>query len=84
MCSSDLPSDGREVTLRVLVEDGELRMIVGPFTAVRAELGEGGADSLNLGRILDAVCDSVQIEDRDGSQWVVLTKQLDALKGGRG
>jgi hypothetical protein len=78
------PSDGREMTLRVLVEDGELRMIVGPFSAVRTELGEGGADSLNLGRILDAVCDSVEIEDQDGSQWVVLTKRLDALKGGRG
>jgi hypothetical protein len=78
------PSDGREVTLRVLVEDGELRTIVGPFTSVRAELEEGGTDSLNLGRILNAVCDSVEIEDRDGSQWVELTKRLDALKGGRG
>jgi predicted YcjX-like family ATPase len=78
------PSDGREVTLRVLVEDGELRMIVGPFAAVRADLQEGGADSLNLGRILDAVCDSVEIEDRDGAQWAILTKRLDALKGGPG
>ncbi|MEN3311675.1 MAG: hypothetical protein V7645_1004 [Actinomycetota bacterium] len=78
------PSDGREVTLRVLVEDSELRMIVGPFAAVRSELEEGGADSLNLGRILDAVCDSVEIEDRDGSEWAVLTKRLDALKGGPG
>jgi hypothetical protein len=70
------------MTVRVLVEDGELRTIVGPFTAVRAELGEGGANSLNLGRILGAVCDSVQIEDRDGSQWVELTKRLDTVKGG--
>jgi hypothetical protein len=77
------PSDGREVTLRVLVEDGELRTTLGPFSALRADLEEGGADSLNLGRILDTVCDSVEIEDRDGSQWAVLTKQLDALKGGR-
>jgi hypothetical protein len=77
------PSDGREVTVRVLVEDGKLRTIVGPFVAVRAELQEGGADSLNLGRILGAVCDSVEIEDRDGSQWVVLTKRLDVLKEGR-
>jgi len=77
------PSDGREVTVRVLVEDGELRTIVGPFTAVRAELDEGGADSLNLSRILGAVCDTVEIEDRAGSQWVVLTKRLDALKRGR-
>lgn len=76
------PSDGRDVTLRVLVEDGEFRMIVGPFAAVRAEFEEGGADSLNLSRILSAVCDSVEIEDRDGTQWVELTKRLDALKEG--
>jgi len=76
------PSDGREVTVRVLVEDGKLRTIVGPFVAVRAELQEGGADSLNLGRILNAVCDSVEIEDRDGSQWVVLTKQVDVREEG--
>jgi hypothetical protein len=77
------PSDGREVTVRVLVEDGELRTIVGPFTAIRAELEEGGTNSLNLGRILGAVCDSVQIEDGDGAQWVELTKRLDIVKGGR-
>jgi anti-sigma regulatory factor (Ser/Thr protein kinase) len=75
------PSDGREVTLRVLVEEGELRMVVGPFTSVRAEFEEGGVDSLNLGRILGTVCDSVEIEDRDGAQWVELTKRLDGLKG---
>jgi hypothetical protein len=77
------PSDGRDVTLRVLLEDGELRMIIGPFAAVRADFEEGGADSLNLSRILSAVCDSVEIDDRDGAQWVELTKRLDALKGGR-
>jgi len=75
------PSAGGEVTLRVLVEDGELRTIVGPFTSVRAELEEEGSDSLNLRRILSAVCDSVAIEDRDGAQWVELTKRLDAAKG---
>jgi hypothetical protein len=76
------PSDGREVTVRVFVEDGELRTIVGPFTSVRADLEAGGTKSLNLGRILGAVCDSVQVEDRDGSQWVELTKRLDTVKGG--
>jgi anti-sigma regulatory factor (Ser/Thr protein kinase) len=77
------PSAGGEVTLRVLVEDGDLRTIVGPFTSVRAELEEEGSDSLNLRRILSAVCDSVAIEDRDGAQWVELTKRLDTAKGGR-
>jgi hypothetical protein len=75
------PSDGREVTLRVVVEDSVFRTIVGPFSSVRAELEEGGTNSLNLGRILRAVCDSVEIEDRDGSQWVELTKRLDTVKG---
>jgi hypothetical protein len=70
------------VTLHVFVDDGELRMVVGPFTAVRAELEEGGANSLNLGRILAAVSDSVEVEDRDGSQWVELTKRLDTAKDG--
>jgi anti-sigma regulatory factor (Ser/Thr protein kinase) len=77
------PSAGGEVTLRVLMEDGDLRTIVGPFTSVRAELEEEGSDSLNLRRILSAVCDSVAIEDRDGAQWVELTKRLDTAKGGR-
>jgi hypothetical protein len=76
------PSDGREVTVRILVRDGELRTIVGPFTSLRADLDEGGTNSLNLGRILGAVCDSVEIEDRDGSEWVELTKRLDTVKGG--
>jgi anti-sigma regulatory factor (Ser/Thr protein kinase) len=76
------PNDGREVTLHVFVDDSELRMVVGPFAAVRAELEQGGANSLNLGRILAAVSDSVEIEDHDGSQWVELTKRLDSTKGG--
>src|SRR5260370_39651864 len=54
------PCDGREVTLRVLLEDRELRMIVGPFSSVSAELEACGADSLDLRRILRALCDSVQ------------------------
>jgi hypothetical protein len=76
------PSDGRELTVRVLISDGELRTIVGPFTSLRADLDEGGTNSLNLGRILGAVCDSVEIEDRDGSEWVELTKRLGTAKGG--
>jgi hypothetical protein len=65
-----------EVTLRVRVRDDELQTMVGPFTSVRAELEHGGADALNLSRILSAVCDSVEISDRDGSEWVELTKRV--------
>jgi hypothetical protein len=69
-----------EVTVRVQVLDGELRTIVGPFAAVRAELERGGAE-LTLSRILAAVCDGVEITDDDGSEWVYLTKRTRSLDG---
>lgn len=67
---------GREVTLVVHVEDGSVRTVVGPFSSLRAELEAEHGDSLDLKRILAAVCDRVEIEDRDGSQWVELTKSI--------
>jgi hypothetical protein len=72
-----------EVTLRVHVLDGELRTVVGPFTSVRAELEQGGDGALNLSRILGAVCDSVEIADRDGAEWVELTKRVETTKVAR-
>jgi anti-sigma regulatory factor (Ser/Thr protein kinase) len=65
----------KEITLRVVVADGELRTIVGPCSSVRAEFEENSGD-LNLRRILSAVCDSVEIEERDGGEWVELTKRV--------
>ena len=70
------------VTLRVRVLDGELRTVVGPFASVRAELERGGGDALNLSRILSAVCDSVEISERDGSEWVELTKRVQTTEAG--
>lgn len=73
---------GEDVTVRVLIADDELRTVVGPLTSIRAELENGGGDGLSLGRILSAVCDAVAIEDRDGAQWVELTKRVERAKGG--
>jgi hypothetical protein len=75
-------SDG--VTLRVRVLDDALHTTVGPFAAVRAELEQGGADQLTLSRILSAVCDSVEISDRDGGEWVELTTRLKTTNGSGG
>jgi hypothetical protein len=68
----------KEITVRVRVLDGELQTLVGPFASVRAELENGGGETLNLSRILRAVCDGVEISDRDGAEWVELTKRVDA------
>ena len=72
-----------EIQLRVRVLDGELQTVVGPFASVRAELEQGG-DELTLSRILSAVCDSVEISDRDGSEWVELTKRVQKVEGAVG
>jgi hypothetical protein len=72
-----------DVELRVRVLDHELRTIVGPFTSVRAELEQPTADSLNLSRILATVCDSVVVSERDGAEWVELTKRLETVTGGQ-
>ena len=79
----DRSADGESVTLRVRVLDGELQTIVGPFTSVRAELEKRTDDSLDLSRILETVCDSIEISERDGSEWVALTKRVEQAKGVR-
>jgi hypothetical protein len=73
-----------KVNVRVRMADGELQTTVGPFNALRAELERDGSDDLTLSRILAAVCDRVEIADRDGSEWVQLTKRVQTLKGGAG
>jgi hypothetical protein len=74
---------GQGVTLLVRVLDGGLQTVIGPFSSVRAELEAEVDDSLNLRRILGTVCDNVEIVDRDGGQWVELTKYAKAANGGR-
>jgi hypothetical protein len=78
------PTTEPDVTLRVHVLDDVVRTTVGPFAPIRGELERGGADALNLSRILRAVCDSVEISNRDGSEWVELTKSLKRIDGGAG
>jgi hypothetical protein len=73
-------AEADEVTLRVRVDDDELHTVVGPFRAVRADLEEGEEGVLNLHRILRTVCDSVEISERDGLQWVELTKRIDSAR----
>ena len=72
-----------EVELRIHVLDGELRTIVGPFRSVRAELEQPGEGSLGLSRILETVCDQVEVTERDGSEWVELTTRVDRVKAER-
>lgn len=72
--------DGQDVTVVVRVLDGALLTSIGPLDAVRKELQQGRSETLDLGRILGTVCDSVEIVDRNGGEWVELTQRVEKLK----
>ena len=70
-----------DVTLSLRLDDDALVTTVGPFAGrVAEELSETG-DGLGLRRVLDTVVDDVQLSERDGAQWVELTKRV---RGGDG
>jgi hypothetical protein len=70
-----------DVTLSLRLDDDALVTTVGPFAGrVADELRETG-DGLGLRRVLDTVIDDVQLSERDGAQWVELTKRV---RGGDG
>ncbi len=64
-----------EVTVAVAVDDGVLRAAIGPFEPASLDELEREDQSLGLRRILETVCDTVELEERDGSRWVQVTKQ---------
>jgi hypothetical protein len=67
-----------DVTVAVSVRPGVLETLVGPFPndRIRTELARAADDDMSLRRVLDAVVDGVELEDRDGGQWVRLTKHV--------
>ena len=67
--------DERDVV--VTLELGEtVRITLGPFEAASlTDLEREEGDGLGLRRVLDTVCDTVEVEKRDGGAWVELTKR---------
>lgn len=70
-----------EVTLELSVVDGAIEASVGPFRARSVQHAlEAESDGVGLRRVLDTVVDRVEVEERDGGDWVQLTKQIDEQK----
>ena len=58
-------------------QDGVLHATLGPFPPDKVhEVGSDG--ELDLQRVLDTVCDTHEVEERDGGAWVELTKRIAA------
>jgi hypothetical protein len=72
------PDDDGDVNVRLRVDGGAVQALVGPFDSVRlhAHLERMTRDELSVARLLDAVVDRVEIDERDGGAWIELTKRL--------
>jgi hypothetical protein len=68
--------DDGDIEMVVGHEDGEIRTSVGPFAEHDLDELESDSTALGLQRVLETVTDGFEIERRDGSAWVLLTKRL--------
>lgn len=70
-----LRDDADELVVSLSADDGVLRATLGPFPpeTVHTADTDGGLD---LHRVLETVCDTHEVEERDGGAWVELTKRI--------
>ena len=70
-------TDDHEVTVTMEVLPGAIEASVGPFPGqtLRRELERNG-EGVGLRRVLATVVDRVELDDREGGQWVQLTKRV--------
>ena len=70
-----LRDDSGELVVSLSADDGMLHAALGPFPPekVHPADSEGGLD---LDRVLETVCDTHEVEEREGGAWVELTKRI--------
>ena len=66
-----------DVTLTVQIEKAAITATVGPFGGRVADELHASDAELGLRRVLETVVDNVAVTERDGGQWVELTKSLE-------
>ena len=77
----DSGSAEEEVTLELSVVGGAIEASVGPFRARSVQHAlEAESDGVGLRRVLDTVVDRVEVDEREGGDWVQLTKRIDEQK----
>lgn len=79
----DSGSAEEEVTLELSVVGGAIEASVGPFRARSVQHAlEAESDGVGLRRVLDTVVDRVEVDEREGGDWVQLTKRIDEQREG--
>lgn len=70
--------DDGDVEVRVTFDPKTMRASVGPLPEAILDVVERDGDELGLRRVLETVCDTFELEHRDGETWVELSKQTEA------
>ena len=79
----DTGSAEQEVTLNLSVGRDAIEATVGPFRGQSVQRAlEVDADGVGLRRVLNTVVDQVEVDERNGSDWVQLTKRIDGQEAG--
>ncbi len=67
-----------DVTVEVTLADDGVLLAMGPLAGarLRADLGSDSSDGIGLGRLLDTVAEHVEVEERDGKDWLRLEKRV--------
>jgi hypothetical protein len=68
--------DEDDVVLSLRMDDHHLFASIGPFTPDALALLDQDNGGLPLRRVLDTVCDDVEVNARDGGSWVDFSKQV--------
>ncbi len=70
--------DDEDITVAIALVDGGVRTTIGPFRDAQLDELERDSADLGLRRVLETVADEFEVERRDGSEWVVLSKRTNA------
>jgi anti-sigma regulatory factor (Ser/Thr protein kinase) len=66
--------DEGDVVVRVVFDDQVMRATVGPLPSAILDDIERDGNELGLKRVLETVCETFELEERNGEAWVELTK----------
>ena len=70
-----LRDDQEDLVVSLSADGGVLHASLGPFAPGTLHAGDPNR-GLDLHRVLETVCDTHEVEERDGAAWVELTKRL--------
>jgi hypothetical protein len=70
-----LRDDADELVVSLSAEDGVLHASLGPFPLEKMQSSDSNG-GLDLRRVLETVCDTHEVEERDDGAWIELSKRV--------